>query len=379
MSLTKATYSMVNGAPANVLDFGADPTGLADSTAAFTNALAVAERVYAPKGTYLVGDVYVAGTKVLYGDGMESTFLKANKNCTYGVLYAGQPFTTIEQLCIDGNASSYTANGFLTDGTLYSFANFSQILNRVMIKNCDGKGVYVKGANVFSLLNSRVTDCSDTLVYLDSAHKYLIDNCDIEISNSIGIESVIVTPHGGAAPTSGTISNTWFEALTATNCISLSAYNQFVYGNHFNSLPTTGALILVKAGADNCVISENNFQNYTVNGIEIEATAVNTKVSFNRGVGFTGGYTTFGVLNNGTSTCIENGEQNVNAYVLQSNNMALLGNDVVIRGSNGGYSYLGGRLVLGTNYLWVDPSGVLRIKTSAPTSPTDGTVVGTQT
>jgi hypothetical protein len=29
--------------------------------------------------------------------------------------------------------------------------------------------------------------------------------------------------------------------------------------------------------------------------------------------------------------------------------------------------------------LWVDSTGRLRIKTSAPTSDTDGTVVGTQT
>jgi len=34
MSLTKATYAMITGAQANVLDFGADPTGVADSTTA---------------------------------------------------------------------------------------------------------------------------------------------------------------------------------------------------------------------------------------------------------------------------------------------------------------------------------------------------------
>lgn len=39
MSLTKATYSMIRGAPVNVLDFGADPTGATDSTAAIQAAL----------------------------------------------------------------------------------------------------------------------------------------------------------------------------------------------------------------------------------------------------------------------------------------------------------------------------------------------------
>jgi hypothetical protein len=53
MSLTKASYSMVTGAPANVLDYGADPTGVADSKAAFDLAIASGiKEIYVPKGTY---------------------------------------------------------------------------------------------------------------------------------------------------------------------------------------------------------------------------------------------------------------------------------------------------------------------------------------
>ena len=37
-----------------------------------------------------------------------------------------------------------------------------------------------------------------------------------------------------------------------------------------------------------------------------------------------------------------------------------------------------GPVRMGTFYLWVDSSGRLRIKSGAPTSDTDGTVVGTQ-
>lgn len=39
MSLTKVSYSMTQGAPVNVLDFGADPTGTTDSTAAIQAAI----------------------------------------------------------------------------------------------------------------------------------------------------------------------------------------------------------------------------------------------------------------------------------------------------------------------------------------------------
>ena len=46
MSLTKATYSMIDGASINVLDYGADPTGATNShaaiTAAFSKSLAAA-------------------------------------------------------------------------------------------------------------------------------------------------------------------------------------------------------------------------------------------------------------------------------------------------------------------------------------------------
>ncbi len=57
MPLTKATYSMIDGAVLNVLDYGADPTGANDSTAAIQaaidEALAANKAVYIPTGTYL--------------------------------------------------------------------------------------------------------------------------------------------------------------------------------------------------------------------------------------------------------------------------------------------------------------------------------------
>lgn len=75
MPLTKASYSMINGAPVNVLDYGADPTGVANSTAAFQAALSVDNRpVYVPKGTYLITDTLnLTGTTVIFGDGRSSS------------------------------------------------------------------------------------------------------------------------------------------------------------------------------------------------------------------------------------------------------------------------------------------------------------------
>jgi len=58
MSLTKVSYSMVTGSPVNVLDYGADPTGVADSGNAIRAAVASVTtnggQVYIPAGTYKV-------------------------------------------------------------------------------------------------------------------------------------------------------------------------------------------------------------------------------------------------------------------------------------------------------------------------------------
>ena len=74
--------------------------------------------------------------------------------------------------------------------------------------------------------------------------------------------------------------------------------------------------------------------------------------------------------------------------------MLFLGNDLqdmeprpLSDGANtiyGNHTFYGGdwnsaHIVLGVNHLWVDSTGALRIKSSAPTSDTDGFVVGTQT
>jgi hypothetical protein len=67
--------------PGNVISFGADPAGVADSTAAFTACAAAGNSIYVPSGTYLIaGTVEIAG-KVLHGDGIGQSILKkANAN-----------------------------------------------------------------------------------------------------------------------------------------------------------------------------------------------------------------------------------------------------------------------------------------------------------
>jgi hypothetical protein len=103
MSLTKATYSMILGAPFNVLDYGADPTGATDSRAACQAAIdacrtAGGGTVYIPEGQYLINGVASAdailngllvpytsanGTAnrvILQGDGRSTVLLAGSNN-----------------------------------------------------------------------------------------------------------------------------------------------------------------------------------------------------------------------------------------------------------------------------------------------------------
>ena len=84
MSLTKASYSMVSGAPLNVLDYGADPTGIVDSKPAIqlavTAAYAQERALYFPAGTYLMASTITMGNNTtdaarfcyFFGDGKDS-------------------------------------------------------------------------------------------------------------------------------------------------------------------------------------------------------------------------------------------------------------------------------------------------------------------
>ena len=81
MSLTKVSYSMINGANTNVLDYGADPTGVTDSTLklqAAINACPVGGGLYIPVGTYKTTAPLTINKRItFFGDGWGSRIMPA--------------------------------------------------------------------------------------------------------------------------------------------------------------------------------------------------------------------------------------------------------------------------------------------------------------
>ena len=106
MSLTKATYSMIEGAPVNVLDYGAVGDGVANDTAAFAAARAAAsgKKIYIPAGTYKINQALTGATDfILEGDGTGAGALDVSLPFTATAISAatGQNASTLE--LIGGN------------------------------------------------------------------------------------------------------------------------------------------------------------------------------------------------------------------------------------------------------------------------------------
>lgn len=79
MSLTKVSYSMIEGEVLNVLDFGAVGNGVANDTTAIQAALNAGSKVYFPTGTYLItAPLVVNGNQAIFGDSPYLSIIKTN-------------------------------------------------------------------------------------------------------------------------------------------------------------------------------------------------------------------------------------------------------------------------------------------------------------
>lgn len=177
MALTKVSYSMIEGASANVLDFGADPTGVADSTSAIQAALnSGAGSVYLPEGTYLFSTLTVNKNTRLHGASTRTSILKHTGAATaIQCVYSGsEP---------DGSSSYIDAGWFifedfelLANGTVgfdvgktrSSFTMF----NRLYMRHRQDGGTYTVGAVAINCDNTPWISSYST--YLSKIHHCFI-------------------------------------------------------------------------------------------------------------------------------------------------------------------------------------------------------------
>ena len=92
----------------SIADFGADSTGLTDSTTAFNNAQVASKNIYIPPGTYLIDNLRILDKVQLIGAGYENTILKQKT--------AGNPAINCLSDVTTGQLSSLKLSGFKVEG-----------------------------------------------------------------------------------------------------------------------------------------------------------------------------------------------------------------------------------------------------------------------
>jgi len=146
---------MISGAPANVLDFGADPTGLTDSQPAIDAALnSGAGAVYFPDGTYLINDTLDVPNGVsLFGENMMTTKIVAGTGMADNIKLYLRGNQTVSNLYIDGNFRNQSSPNFTFGTAIY-------VAGEVSAKNVSVFNVYVYDTNGSSIASQGGSDVS---------------------------------------------------------------------------------------------------------------------------------------------------------------------------------------------------------------------------
>ena len=168
MSLTKATYSLINGAPVNVLDFGADPTGATDSQPAIQAAIdSGATDIVIPEGTYRVNSsitiTAASAVKTITGNGnvvlklytavQSQIFLLSSPSPSYPT----KQFFYMSNLTLDSNGSK--TDGLQNYGILSVNTSYAQF-NDIWAKNFSGAGLELRGCVYVGVSNFTANSCT---------------------------------------------------------------------------------------------------------------------------------------------------------------------------------------------------------------------------
>ena len=183
MALTKVTYALIDGAPANVKDFGAIGDGVADDTAAIQSAVNSSSNfIYFPQGIFkITGTITISASKSLTGAGIWRTVIRqATPNIDTFLFKPTTAGTTadflnnvlIEQIQI-------THSDVVSTSTIGAGVRFLQCNNyrlfQVTVNNAP-EGITVQGGQLGSLksfaifVSSSLTPTTDTaLLYFRQA------------------------------------------------------------------------------------------------------------------------------------------------------------------------------------------------------------------
>ena len=290
----------------SILDFGADQTGVADSTTAIQNAINNAlltgnGTVYIPTGKYKVTslNVYPTGTKtlVMIGDGaLDSVFSKYDTSTTpifnmSGTAGGGSGagVTTYPQFKNFGITGIATADGIYAD-TLYGciFEGLSITGCNVGFRSLGSLGFSIKScifsgnqigfyadqspvnngySNLISVNDTRFISNSQNAAYLNKGQNITFNSCGFEL-NATGTGATIYVAATYADETSESslaIKNCWFEANVTNGApiytVCTNTWIDVSDCNFYDTAPSS----LTFNGIGNSILLNNCYGNDSLN------------------------------------------------------------------------------------------------------------------
>jgi hypothetical protein len=189
MSLTKVSYSMIKGAAANVLDYGADPTGVADSTAAIQAAINTGQTVWIPIGTYSITTLDLKQRyPTIIGESMVATILRARSS----VVTMVDAYETTDGQVVPLFISNLTMDGnnFVTGACVQMrFRHMSNIESVYFLNatSSNASGFFAVDCWLTSLNNCRFTTCYNGLNFYGSNHRSAVNSCSFTGCTNAGV------------------------------------------------------------------------------------------------------------------------------------------------------------------------------------------------
>lgn len=417
MALTKVHNRMVEGSEINVIDLGADPTGVADSTTALQAAFdSTVQKVVIPNGIYkITSSLTIDGKKNItgYGNDVNTSVIRLNDSSVLEAIKVGSNTRfsgsikdiVIDRVSFDGTTENigwafYNISGSLIETIGSRFAKYNiyfkpgegQRVSYNTFINITGVGGYYNMSGELSgdgFINENVfiggrmftTSDTDTNVYFafgGNHNRWVAMSCEGAGSQAFYLDS----PGPGLSNHSNVIWNCRTEGTWSVDDVVLGTYTQRNTVDS-RSLYTT----VTDNGTNNSVLvtntnkfstADNNSQTLVVN--RLGAGGGNAALTIDEQ--YTPSGDSFGIL-------VKSGRDSDNGYIIRGirrsddldrfyvTSNGKLYSSINLAAGESGWNFE--PLKLGDYVLWVDSTGDLRIKNGSPTSDTDGTVVGTQT
>lgn len=356
MALTKVSYSMIKGAPASVLDFGAVGDGVTDDTAALQLARIAALNgtpIYFPKGTYLTSQGLVFTSPVtIIGDYETRIKLTAYDLAVVTFDYTnGGPFFdhggVMENFILDGGVGTSCFDGLLLKAVI------SASFRNIRATNITRAGLHCAWAQLCNFENFTcsgnieafgVTPTNGILADTASSSANTFVNPCIEKVSACGIKSenfINTTFINGTSEGNGT---TGIEfGVAAGTAVSIG---NTVICMDLEVNPTSDIIIYSGTGANTFIglaagfqsgpvqiksgTSNNTFVGGITGGFTIDSGALNTSISNTALLGATAT-----ISNNGTNTRW-NGVRNLSTGVTLENSFNPSGSLVETAVASGG-------------------------------------------